>query len=332
MIKAIGIAANPASGKDIRRLVARASVFDNQEKRAIVTRCLIGARSVAHTPIVYFDDTHGITRGAVEDVGAEATPVESPSTGSALDTTRAANAMQAAKCGAVITLGGDGTNRAFAKGWLNAPLIPLSTGTNNVFPRINEATIAGCAAALVAAGKVSFVDVASQTKVIHATITDEADDIALIDAVVSLDRFVGARALLDSRQLTTAFLTQANPAAVGVTAIGGLLQPLGNDVDAGLLLELSSSRRPVHARVRAPIAPGLFQDVGVDAVRRVEFGDGIDVVGPCVLAFDGERERVLKPSQRATLTIRRNGPWVIDVERVLEAAAHSGACLVCKPS
>jgi len=38
MKRAIGIAANPASGKDIRRLVARASVFDNQEKCSIVAR------------------------------------------------------------------------------------------------------------------------------------------------------------------------------------------------------------------------------------------------------------------------------------------------------
>jgi len=39
----IGIAVNPASGKDVRRLVARASVFDNQEKCAIVRRAIVGA-------------------------------------------------------------------------------------------------------------------------------------------------------------------------------------------------------------------------------------------------------------------------------------------------
>ena len=39
----VGLLANPASGKDVRRLVARASVFDNEEKGAIVTRAVIGA-------------------------------------------------------------------------------------------------------------------------------------------------------------------------------------------------------------------------------------------------------------------------------------------------
>ena len=42
----VGIVANPASGKDIRRLVARASVFDNQEKQAIVQRALAGMAGV----------------------------------------------------------------------------------------------------------------------------------------------------------------------------------------------------------------------------------------------------------------------------------------------
>ena len=39
-MKSIGIIANPASGKDIRRLVAYGSVFDNFEKTNIVKRIL----------------------------------------------------------------------------------------------------------------------------------------------------------------------------------------------------------------------------------------------------------------------------------------------------
>ena len=45
-MKTVGIVANPASGKDVRRLVARASVFDNQEKQAIVKRALAGIFAV----------------------------------------------------------------------------------------------------------------------------------------------------------------------------------------------------------------------------------------------------------------------------------------------
>ena len=38
----VGIIANPASGTDIRRLVAYGSIFNNQEKVRIVRRILLG--------------------------------------------------------------------------------------------------------------------------------------------------------------------------------------------------------------------------------------------------------------------------------------------------
>ena len=51
----------------------------------------------------------------------------------------------------LITLGGDGTNRIVAKASGDVPLMPISTGTNNVFPVMIEGTIAGLAAGLAAA-------------------------------------------------------------------------------------------------------------------------------------------------------------------------------------
>lgn len=41
-------------------------------------------------------------------------------------------AERGARC--IVTLGGDGTNRAVAKESGAIPLVPISTGTNNVFP------------------------------------------------------------------------------------------------------------------------------------------------------------------------------------------------------
>ena len=39
-----------------------------------------------------------------------------------------------------MSLGGDGTNRIIARTWPDVPLLPLSTGTNNVFPVTVDAT------------------------------------------------------------------------------------------------------------------------------------------------------------------------------------------------
>ncbi|MEM7002100.1 MAG: NAD(+)/NADH kinase [Pseudomonadota bacterium] len=318
---AIGLLANPASGKDVRRLVARASVFDNQEKRNIVRRALIGAINAGCTEFLYHNDAHGICAEAfAETPGSyQATAVEATQMGNALDTISAARAMRAAGCSVVITLGGDGTNRAFCLGWPDAPLLPLSTGTNNVFPTLREATIAGAAAGLVATGTIGNKAFAQQ-KSIHVEIEGERDDLALIDALLSRERFVGARALLKPEQFSSALLTRAEPAAVGITSIGGLLHPVDGRSDHGLWLEFGTGGSVINA----PIAPGYYQPVAVRSHQLLALNRAVRAVGPGTLAFDGERERSLKPDQAATLTLRREGPRVLDVTAALHWAAERG--------
>ena len=316
-----GIVANPASGKDVRRLVARASVFDNQEKQAIVERAITGAAAAGALEFAYLDDANGIVANAVrENPRLCARPLDTVRTGTALDTITAARALKEAGCAAVITLGGDGTNRAFAIGWPDAPLIPISTGTNNIFPSLLEATVAGAAAGLLASGQIELHEVAARQKAIHVQMEGERPDKALIDAVLSRERFVGARALLQPELWEVALLSCAEPAAVGVTAIGGLLRPLARTEDAGLRLKFGPGGQVVHA----PVAPGLYKPVAVAECVLTGFGEEIEAVGPGVLAFDGERERVLRLGQCAKLRVDRSGPFVVNVGHTLELAAGRG--------
>lgn len=318
----IGIIANPASGKDIRRLVAHASVFDNQEKRSIVRRAILGAVAAGADRFFFMPDPHLIVEQALEGLGVEAAfePVDSPRTGSAIDTTRSAALMREAGCAPVITLGGDGTNRAAAKAWRDIPLVAISTGTNNVFPRMMEATIAGAAAGLVASGAIALDDVAQQAKTVHVRVEGGPEDLALIDAVLLDEPFVGAKAVWQPTRLRTLVLARAEPAAVGLSAIGGLLAPVSAREDAGLL---------VHAGVGgdellAPIAPGLFEPVPIVSCRRLALGEAVEFEGPGVIALDGEREVTLHRGQRAQLSVLRDGPFVIDVARTLSLAACRG--------
>ncbi len=152
-------------------------------------------------------------------------------------------------------------------------------------------------------------------------IDGERDDLALIDAVFTDERFVGARALLDADSLRLALLTRADPAAVGITALGGLIAPLTDSQDNALLLILGHG----PGGVRAPIAPGLYATVRVAETRVIAFGEVVPLAGPGVLAFDGERERVLQHKQHARLSVQRDGPWVIDVAKTLALAAARGA-------
>ena len=315
----VGIVANPASGKDIRRLVASASVFDNQEKLSIVRRAVLGAAAAGIDDFVYMPDSHGIVASAFADIseGLRVAPLDSPATGSALDTTRCAERMRELGVGCVITLGGDGTNRAFALGWLDAPLVAVSTGTNNVFPRMLEGTIAGAAAGLVASGQVTLGEASHQVKVVHVRVEGERDDLALIDAVLLDEAFVGARAIWDPTRLRTIVLARAEPSAVGISAIGGLLHPVPESVDAGLLVEIGSGGDSVIA----PIAPGLYSRVPVSAVREIALDELVEMRGPGMLALDGERERRLGQGLVARLSVRRDGPRVVDVPLVMKLAA-----------
>lgn len=328
----IGIIANPVSGKDIRRLVANAPTSTLQEKYTIVRRLVIGAAAAGADHFWFLSEPHRICARAVETLDLPAVrydhvPIDERYDES--DTVRTVAAMRELGCAAVIVLGGDGTSRAAALGWADVPLIPLSTGTNNVFPRFVEATVAGEAAGLVAAGHVALDEVAEASKIIEVTI-DGQRDLALIDAVLVDERFVGSRALFDPKALRVAVLSRSEPASVGVSSIGGLVLPCGAGDEGGVLLRLVpvGEGHPAPARtVRAPLAPGWYASIGIGEARRLGDGEAVEVTGPGILAFDGERQRLLKDGQRATLRVVRRGPRVIDVARTLRLAADRGSFL-----
>ena len=320
-MRAVGLVANPASGKDIRRLAGKASVFDNREKLAIVRRAVIGAIAAGARRFVYMSDSHGIVKQAIAETtiprGVRFEALPSSGTASAMDTIVAAEQMAQKDCAVVLVLGGDGTNRAFVRGWRDATLVSLSTGTNNVFPVMAEATVAGMALGLIAAGKVASRLVATQAKVIDVVIEAEEQDIALIDAVITRDAFIGAKALLDPSQLKEALLCRAEPAAVGITSLGGLIRPVSDKDDFGLHLTFTKGGR----QLLAPMGPGMFAKVEIGKTRLVKFDQAVKAQGPSVIALDGERERVIAPGQRIEMRISRRGPWVVDLAATLQRAA-----------
>lgn len=320
-MRAVGLVANPASGKDIRRLAGKASVFDNREKLAIVRRAVIGAIAAGARRFVYMSDSHGIVKQAIAETtiprGVRFEALPSSGTASAMDTIVAAEQMAQKDCAVVLVLGGDGTNRAFVRGWRDATLVSLSTGTNNVFPVMAEATVAGMALGLIAAGTVASRLVATQAKVIDVDIEAEEQDIALIDAVITRDAFIGAKALLDPSQLKEALLCRAEPAAVGITSLGGLVRPVSDKDDFGLHLTFAKGGR----QLLAPMGPGMFAKVEIGKTRLVKFDQAVKASGPSVIALDGERERVIAPGQRIEMRISRRGPWVVDLAATLQRAA-----------
>jgi predicted polyphosphate/ATP-dependent NAD kinase len=316
----VGIIANPASGKDIRRLVAYGSVFDNQEKVRIVRRVLLGLVAAGVDRICYMPDYFGIVDRAVNRLGRNicAQVLEDfRMRGNQEDSIQAARRMEEQGADCLVTLGGDGTNRAVCKGNGSVPILPLSTGTNNVFPSMIEGTIAGLAAGLVATKLVSLEESTISSTKLEVTLDGTLVDLALVDAVVYDDVFVASRAVWDMSKVRQVFLNRAAPDNIGLSSIGGLLQPIRPEAPHGLYLELGNQGRPVTA----PVAPGVITTVFVKKHDIMNPGEELEIYHtPSVLALDGEREVEVRKGQQAAVRLAPDGPVVVDVARTMAAA------------
>jgi predicted polyphosphate/ATP-dependent NAD kinase len=318
----VGLIVNPASGKDIRRIVAQGWVVTNQEKVAIVRRVLRGLEAAGVGQVYFMPESAGICAGAFSDLGITSLQVvtlDLPATYRPEDSTAAAAMMAAAGVSCIITLGGDGTNRAVFKGSGPAiPLLPISTGTNNVFPEFQEGTTAGYAAGLLATGRVALETACWRSKVLQVYRDGRLVDLALVDLAVSRNVMIGARAIWQMADLTELFLTRAQPWSIGLSAIGGVIQYVPAEGHSGLHLVFGPGGR----RVRAPIGPGLFSEISV--LEKYSLTQGVQVqlnfTRPATLAFDGERDLTAQPGDCFTVELSPNGPWVLDPPRALIAA------------
>lgn len=322
----IGLVVNPRSGNDVRRVIASAGSSTLEDKTSIVRRVVLGARAAGATSFITHHEPHRIVGRATETLrGVTVEKVGEPIDNTEDDTTRAVAIMRERGCAVVLVLGGDGTNRAAAKGWPDLPVIPLSTGTNNAFPYWVEPTVAGSAAGLLATGEVAAdAAVLRPAKVVHVEMPDGGEELALIDAVAVADPWVGSLELFEPATMRTAVLTRADPAAIGFSAVGGLLVPCDADEDRGVVVQFADPEADPPVLLVAPTAPGHYAAIGIRECRSVHLGVPVEVRGPVLLAFDGERKRRLHEGEVARLVVRRDGPQVVDVRAVMAAAARRG--------
>jgi predicted polyphosphate/ATP-dependent NAD kinase len=329
----VGVVANPASGRDVRRLVAGASVFDNAEKGAMAYRLMVGLGAAGIERVLMMPAGSGLSealrrmlrsrKGTAGVELPELEVLEMRLRGTADDTAVAVAAMLEHGVSAIAVLGGDGTNRVVAGRCGDVPLCPLSTGTNNAFPEFREATVAGLATGLVAAGRLG-TEVLRREKILRVTVNGENRDCALVDVARTREPWIGARALWRPEAIEEALVAFGEPRAVGLSALAGLLDPVPREAAHGLHLILGdAARAPV--RLRAPLAPGLVADVGILERRLVPCGETVSFRGGSgSLALDGERELELVETDRVEVALEQDGPLVVDVEAAMREAARRG--------
>ncbi len=324
----VGIIANPASARDIRRIVAHGGATTTYDKLNLLRRVMSGLGAIGVGHVISMADRAGVMAGLAQaSTGPSAKEwptlefVEQEITHSAADTTAATQAMVNAGVGAIVVLGGDGTNRVVAAACGDTPIVPISTGTNNAFPRPVEATVAGIAAGLVALNPCCRRAGTYQAKKLEVRIGDRVEH-ALVDVAISSDDAVGSGAVWDVASTSELFLCFAEPGSIGLSAIGGHVQPTSRDAASGLHLLLDDAST---TRVLAPIAPGLTATVGIGKVSVLEAQSAVAVESERgVIAIDGERMLRFGPSNRPTITLAANGPVVVNVDKTVAYASRNG--------
>ena len=316
----IAICVNPMAGRDVRRVAARASTMTFEAKRDAIARIAAGADAVGVADIFIVEEPFRLATVALQwmPLQAQVHVLEVPVAHGAGDTEAAVAAFVERGVRTIVSLGGDGTNRAIARAEQDIDLIPLSTGTNNVFPTLMEPTVAGMAAGLAARGLLPE-RLRPPCKLLHVVFADESRDVGVIDAAYLEDDFIGNMRPFDADKLRLLLLTRAEPDAIGTSPIGGYVDVVEAADDCGLLL-----RTGPGGRLNAPLSPGLFRELSVADAERIPFDTPVLFRGHGVLALDGDREHKLSEGQAASVTIRRDGPRVVDVAQAMRYAARRG--------
>lgn len=327
----IGIIANPSAGKDIRRLVADADNMHNRQKVNIVRRVLKGIEGVGTDEVSMMPDPFGIGALALDGLNLQyrVSHIDMPVSASQEDSKEAATILRDREAGCIVVLGGDGTHRAVAKGCRAVPLVPISTGTNNVWPQQNEGTLAGLAAALVAQRTIPLDLTVQPTRRLEVVPLREQKlerrespiDIALVDVAAYDSAVIGSKAVWEVDRLKQLFLANVEAATLGLSAIGGSLpKPSGMD-DVGMHLRVGTG----GTDVLAAIAPGMICRVPIVDHHWLRPGESVAITNkPCVLALDGEREIVVSISDEIGIRLTGNGPNKVDVRKTLQVAADHG--------
>ncbi len=316
----VGLIVNPAAGKDIRRLVARGRFVADDEKINIVTRILAGLSAAGVKKVLAMPDSLPITSVAASkgpnDISVEF--LDTQSIGKESDSTLAAKVMIERGAACMVTLGGDGTNRAVALAGVGVPSVPVSTGTNNVFPVLVEGTTAGLAAGVVATGAVDAAAVSTLRPMLEVHVDGKRVDLALIDVAISKQPYLGARAIWDVDQIEELFVSGVYPTSIGMASIAASLPVASSE---GLHVRLG----PGGIAVSAPVTPGMFSTVPVAEWSPLPFNEPKTVsLSSGTIAVDGERSVVIHANQSAEVTLVRDGPRVVSIDRALAAAGRAG--------
>ncbi len=309
----VGIVANPQSGKDMRRIVSDALTFNNFEKLNIIKRILRTALNFTEIEFIFMPDYFGFGRYAKEEFGNKVNVLPFVPEGEN-DTEKSTEIMRQSGVCCIIVLGGDGTNRLVAKRAENVPIIPISTGTNNAFPKFYEGTTIGLALAAVKKyGEIEerFLDKQKKLEILK---NGKVEDIALVDITITNENFMGARAITDVRKIRELFVSYAEPGVIGISSVFAYYMPIKRNSSLWGKCKIGE-----HGfSLKAPVMPGYANIVKIENMEILTQKDRVYIESyPSVAALDGERTVYIE-NGNFSICMNPNGPYILNIQKILD--------------
>ena len=315
-------------------MIANAASMPIVDRANVILRVMAALGACGVPRVVMMPENGGIRRALMRSLDREKKLghttfpslkfTNTPIKGNVEDTITSTQAMVQEGVKAIVVLGGDGTHRAVAKHCGAISIAGISTGTNNAFPEQREPTITGLAVGLTVTGRIPLEIALLKNKMLKVEIKGrQRSDIAIVDASVTTERYIGARALWRSDNFRELFVTYADPESIGLSAIAGFLRPIGRQEAFGLHVRLQP---PATAKkiVRVPIAPGLIAPVGVRDYRLFSVQETIPLSAESgMIALDGEREIDYGTADKAEVTLVSNAFNTINVSACMQYAAKN---------
>ncbi len=321
----VGIIVNPFSGKDLRRITSQASNVANHEKAIKVVRMINSMIDFGVKKVYLMPDNYMLNASIASTIRREQDvdnlveilnfkPSDQPE-----DTIVAIEMMKDLEIDCLIVLGGDGTSRLAAKTEIDVPLIAVSTGTNNVYPQFWEGTTVGIAASYI--GLKKYKKDLEKSKRIEIFLNGEFEDIALVDAVITEIPYVGSKVISKVDNIKEIIATICLPWSIGFSSIVGSVGFSNEDDDYGYRIKISDK----GSGVWAPISPGKVENISCSDFTRLDFG--VEYVYQSshdgTIALDGERTVCFRKGDQLKFVIRRNGPYKVDIQKILKDAVEN---------